>query len=90
MREMNYVLDRLDFKKEIVRTIPKAENTSKYKDNQQYGQSNQSDTINNTARTMQSKQYDQQYNQDKPGGGNSFIASSTYKNTKNLSDKPDV
>ena len=37
---MNYVLDRLDFEEKIVRMIPKAENTSKHKD--------QSNAINNT------------------------------------------
>ena len=39
---------------------------------------------------MQSKQYDQQYDQDKPGADNSYIASSTYVKTRNLSKKPDV
>ena len=28
---MNYILDRLDFKEQIVRMIPKAENNSKHK-----------------------------------------------------------
>ena len=36
MSKMNCVLDRLDFEEQIVRTIPKAENTSKHK----YDQSN--------------------------------------------------
>ena len=39
---------------------------------------------------MRSKQYTQQYNQDKPGGGNGYIASSTYAKTRDLSKKPDV
>ena len=39
---------------------------------------------------MQSKRYDQQYDQDKPGGDNGYIASSTYAKTRNLSEKPDV
>ena len=55
MGEINYVLNRLDFKKQIVRIIPKAENTFEHKD--------QSDTINDTARAMQSKQYIQRYGQ---------------------------
>ena len=53
---MNYVLDRLHFEEQIVRMIPKVENISEY--------INQTDTINNTARAMQSerlKRYDQQY-----------------------------
>ena len=53
---MNYVLDHLDFKEQIVRIIPKAENSSKHK--------NQTDTINNTAKAMRSersKQYNQRY-----------------------------
>ena len=33
IQEMNYVLDRLDFEEQIVKTIPK-ENTSKHKGNQ--------------------------------------------------------
>ena len=48
---MNYVLDRLDFKKQIVRIIPKVENISKHK-------YNQTNIINNTAKVIQSKQYD--------------------------------
>ena len=48
---MNYVLDRSDFEEQIVRTIPKAENTSKHKDNQRYGQSDQSDMTSDTIRT---------------------------------------
>ena len=39
---------------------------------------------------MQSKQYDQRYNQDKPGVSNSYIASSTYAKTRDLSEKPNV
>ena len=34
MSEVNCVLDRLDFKEQIVRTIPKVENTSEYEYNQ--------------------------------------------------------
>ena len=44
--------------------------------------------INNTARAMQlerSKQYGEQYVQDKPGGG--YIASSTYAKTRDMSKK---
>ena len=41
---MNYVLDRSDFKKQIVKIIPKAENTSKHK--------NQSDTTSDTVKTI--------------------------------------
>ena len=44
MGEMNYVLDRLDFEEQIVRMIPKAENTSEQK--------NQSDTTSNTVRAI--------------------------------------
>ena len=62
--------------------IPKAENTFEHKD--------QSDTINNTAKAMQLKRYDQQYNQDKPGGGNGYIVNSTYTKTRDPSKKPDV
>ena len=36
-------------------------------------------------RLEQSKQYDQQYDQDKPGGGNSYIISNIYVKTKDLS-----
>ena len=53
---MNYVLDRSDFKKQIVRIIPTAKNTFEH----EYNQIDQSDTINNMARAMQSellKQY---------------------------------
>ena len=39
---------------------------------------------------MQSKRYDQQYNQDKPGGGNGYIFSSTYAKTRDPSTKPDI
>ena len=73
--KMNYVLDRLDFKEQIVRMIPKAKNTSKHKYNQSNTiraiqsairpeQYNQNNTINSTARAMrleQSKQYGPQY-----------------------------
>ena len=40
--KINYVLDRSDFKEQMVRMIPKAENTSEHKD-----QSDQSNAINN-------------------------------------------
>ena len=53
---MNYVLDRLDFEEQIVRMIPKAENTFEHKD--------QSNRINDTARAIRSKQYNQQYGQN--------------------------
>ena len=43
-----------------------------------------SDTISNTVK--QSKQYDQQYNQDKPGDGNSYIVSNIYKKAKDLNN----
>ena len=39
---------------------------------------------------MRSKQYDQGYNQDKPGGSNGYIVSSTYAKTRNPSKKSDV
>ena len=51
MSKMNCVLDRSDFEEQIVRTIPKAENTSKHKYNQRYGQADQSDMISDTIRT---------------------------------------
>ena len=44
IREINYVLDRLDFEKQIVRMIPKAENNSEHK--------NQSNTTSNTVRVI--------------------------------------
>ena len=81
---MNYVLDCSNFEEHIVRTIPKAENTSEHK-------YNQSNTINNTAkarRLEQLKQYSQQFVQDKSGGG--YIASITYTKTRDLSKKPGV
>ena len=43
MSEVNCVLDRSDFEEQIVRTIPKAENTSEYE--------NQSDMTSNTIKT---------------------------------------
>ena len=46
--------------------------------------------INDTAKVMRSKRYDQQYDQDELGGGNGYIASSTYAKTKDLSKKPNV
>ena len=51
MSEVNCVLDCSDFEGQIVKTIPKAENTSKHKYDQQYGQSNQSDLTSNTIKT---------------------------------------
>ena len=91
--------------------IPKAENTSKHKDQSNQSDAindttsdsvraikaikamqskrskrcNQSDTINDTARAMRSKRYDQRYNQDKPGSGNGYTASSTYAKAKDPS-----
>ena len=79
---MNSVLGRSQFEEQLMKIIPKAKNTSKHK----YDQSNAVRAI----RAMQSKQYDQQYNQDKLGDGNSFIASSTYAKTWDLSEKPDI
>ena len=55
---MNYVLDHSDFKEQIIRMIPKAENSSKHK--------NQSNTISNTVRAIkaiQSMIRPEQYNQ---------------------------
>ena len=51
MSKMNFVLDRSDFEEQIVRTIPKAKNTSKHKYDQRYGKSNQSDMTSNLIRT---------------------------------------
>ena len=48
---MNYILDRLDFEEQIVRTIPKVENTSEHEDDQQYSQSDQSNMNSNLIRT---------------------------------------
>ena len=42
------------------------------------------------ARAMQSKRYNQQYDQDEPGAGNNYIASSTYAKTRDLSKKPNI
>ena len=39
---------------------------------------------------MRLKQYDQQYNQDKPGDGNCYIDNSTYIKIKDLSKKPNI
>ena len=36
----------------------------------------------------QSKQYDQQYTQDKPGGGNGYIVNNIYAKAKDLSKGP--
>ena len=68
IRAVNFVLDRLDFKEQIVKMILKAKNTFKHK--------NQSNTINDTVRTIKaiqpaiwserskrSKQCNQQYGQ---------------------------
>ena len=82
IRAVNYILDRSDFEKQIVRIISKAENIFEHKD--------QNDIINDMARAMRSKRYDQQYNQDNPWGGNGYIVNSTYAKTKNLSKKPNV
>ena len=38
--------------------------------------------------TIQLKQYDQQYNQDKSKGGNSYIVNNIYTSLKNLSKDP--
>ena len=51
--KINYVLDRLYFEEQIVKTIPKAENTFKHKydqsnTNQRYSQSDQNDITTNT------------------------------------------
>ena len=40
------------------------------------------------AKAIQSKRYDQQYNQDKPGDGNGYIISNIYAKAKNLSKDP--
>ena len=39
---------------------------------------------------MQSKQYNQQYDQDKAAGGNRYIVSSTYAKIRDPSEKPDI
>ena len=51
MSEVNCVLDHSDFKEQIVRTIPKAENTFKHEYDQRYGQSNQNNMTSDTIRT---------------------------------------
>ena len=51
MSEVNCVLDHSDFEEQIVKTIPKAENTFEHEYDQQYGQSNQSDMTSDTIRT---------------------------------------
>ena len=56
IREMNSVLGRLQFEEQLMKMIPKAKNTSKHK-------YNQSSAMNNTAKAIQSKQYNQQYGQ---------------------------
>ena len=58
IKAVNSVLSHLQFEKQLIKIISKAENTSEHK--------NQTDIINNTARAMQleqSKQYDQWYGQ---------------------------
>ena len=94
---MNDVLDRSDFEEQIVRMIPKAENTSEQSKqcNQRYNQrydqsdqSNQNNAINNTARVIRPKQYGQQYDQDKPGGG--YIVTNTYAKARDPSEKLDA
>ena len=42
------------------------------------------------ARAMQSKRFDQQYNQDKPRDGNGYIVNSIYAKTRDPSKKPDI
>ena len=79
---MNCVLGRLQFEEQLMKIIPKVENIFKHK-------YDQSDAVRGI-KAMRSKQYDQQYNQDKLGGGNDFIASSTYAKTKDLSKKPNI
>ena len=62
---MNPVLDRSQFKDQLIKMIPKAENTFEYKYDQQYGQSDAVrviKAIQSTIRSEQSKRYDQQYN----------------------------
>ena len=56
-------MGRSQFEKQLMKMIPKTENTSEHKYDQRCGQSNQSDTINDMARAMQSKQYNQRYGQ---------------------------
>ena len=75
---MNYILDGLDFEKQIVKMIPKAENISKHKNNQWYGQSDTIKAVRSAIQSKQSKRYDQQYNQDNPGVDNGYIAISSY------------
>ena len=82
---MNYVLNCSDFEEQIVRTIPKAENTSKHQDNQQYGQSNIIKVVQSAIQSKRSKQYDQQYNQNNSRGNNGYITNSTYAKTRDPS-----
>ena len=65
--------------------ILKAENTSKPKD----GQSNTIKAVQSAIWSEQLKQYNQQYDQDNPGVGNGYIASSTYAKTETQA-KPDI
>ena len=57
---------------------------------QQYDQSNQSNANNNTTRAIQWKQYDQQYNQEKPGKNKGYIVNSSYAKIRDPSKKPDI
>ena len=65
-------MNRSDFKEQIVKIIPKVENTSEHEnqidtinDRARAMESEQlNNTINDTARVMQSKQYDQRYGQN--------------------------
>ena len=95
MSEVNHVLDRSGFEKQT------SENDTESKEHfqaqirstirpEQCGQNDQSNTINDTAKAMQSKRYDQRYDQDKPGVGNGYIASNTYAKTKDLPNVQEV
>ena len=76
-------MGRLQFEEQLMKMILKAENTSKHK----YNQSNTIKAIQSAIQSERSKRYDQQYDQEEPGGGNGYIASSTYVKTRNLSVK---
>ena len=79
IREMNSVLGRSQFEEQLMKMILKAENTSKHKYDQQYGQSDAVraiKAIQSTIRLEQSKRYDQQYNQNNPGDSIGYIVSS--------------
>ena len=51
IKEVNSVLGRLQFEKQLMKIIPKAENSFKH-------EYDPSGAINNTAKTIQLKQYD--------------------------------